>query len=117
MKLPPTAFVIDRATAPKLITEFKELGGAWYEMLTTWQRLPMFPYLVLLAHTQERLRKGAPLTFMAIDDNALRKTLGTCCAQLDDIRCRWVICVEPNSTARSITTEMLLADSIVEGHT
>jgi hypothetical protein len=113
----PLAMVIDRPTAARMIaTDVNDLGGAWVEMFDMWQQLQSMCYLVMMAHTDERIRLRAPLVAMAVDDDALRKSLRTFCGQLSNTRCRWALFVEAGSTAEQITREELLRDSAPEGH-
>jgi hypothetical protein len=110
------ALVIDRAIAARITDEeFNSLGGAWTEMVNTWRQSGKFAYLVLLAHTAERMAKSAPLTAMAVDDNGLRIALRKFCEELSDMKCRWILWVEPGSVAETIAHEELLLDTKVEG--
>lgn len=111
----PTAMVIDRSTAPSIADAMNELGGAWGEMFNVWYRSGS-PYLVLLAHTKKRLRLGAPLTYMVIEQAALRSTLQTVFANLHGRECRWCLFIEKGSEAEVIVRRELLADTEVEGH-
>jgi len=105
--------IIDRPTAVQIATEVKDFGGAWTEMFEVWQRTSL-PYLVMLAHTSERIRLQTPLTFMCADDDALRVALRQACG-LVDMKCRWALFVAKDSAAEQIVRRELLADSIVEG--
>jgi hypothetical protein len=111
----PVAMVIDRPMGARIAKDVKEFGGAWEEMFEMWQRLPM-AYLVMMAHTDERIRLRAPLVAMAADDAALRKTLRTFTGQLDGVTCRWALFVEAGSTAEQITREEILIDSVPDGN-
>jgi hypothetical protein len=71
-----TAMIIDRPTAARIAADVYEFGGAWTEMFETWQRTSL-PYLIMMAHTKERIRLGAPLVAMVVDDDALRAVLRT----------------------------------------
>lgn len=113
-KLTPVGMVIDQPTAASVIKAIADLGGAWVEMFDTWRRFEI-RYLVLLAHTQERLLRRAPLTYMVNSDDVLRITLKSCCAQLDDVDCHWALCVEAGSPADVIVKEEILNDSITKG--
>lgn len=112
--LVPLALVIDRPTAEQVNKSIAELGGAWVEMFDTWRRSE-YRYLVLMAHTPERLRRRAPLTLMVDTDEALRSAIQTCCLQLDGKQCRWLLCLEPKSVADDIAKAEILHDSVVEG--
>jgi hypothetical protein len=112
----PIALVIDRPTAARIAVDVKKFGGAWADMFDAWQRMNTFPYLVMLAHTKERIRQRAPLTAMAADDDALRLALKQFCAELSDVKCRWALFVEAGSAAESIAREELLLDTKTEGH-
>ena len=112
----PTAMVIDRPTAARIGMDAKQLGGAWTEMFETWLRLSPMAYLVMMAHTKERIRLRAPLTAMAVDDDALRLVLRQFCQELDNTRCRWALFVEAGSTAEQITRQELLLDVKDGGH-
>jgi hypothetical protein len=110
-----TAMIIDRPMAARIAADVKEFGGAWTEMFEAWQQLPSMAYLVMMAHTKERLRLGAPLTAMVADDDALRIALREFCQQLDNATCRWALFVERDSTAEQIARQELLLDSVPEG--
>jgi hypothetical protein len=110
-----TAMVIDRPMAARIAADVKEFGGAWTEMFEAWRRLPSMAYLVMMAHTKERIRLGAPLTAMAVDDDALRIALRHFCQQLDNVKCRWVLFIESGSDAEQIARQELLRDGIAEG--
>jgi hypothetical protein len=112
----PIAMVIDRPMAARIAKDVHEFGGAWEEMFETWRRLSPMQYLVMLAHTKERIRKRAPLTMMAVDDDALRQVLRHCCDQLSGKQCRWALFVEHGSTAEQITRQEILTDSIAQGN-
>jgi hypothetical protein len=112
----PIAMVIDRPMAARIAKDVKEFGGAWEEMFEVWQRLSPMQYLVMMAHTNERIRKGAPLVAMAVDDDALRTALRTFCEQLNNTRCRWALFVEAGSAAEQITRAEILLDGIPEGN-
>jgi hypothetical protein len=112
----PVAMVIDRPMAARIAEDVKQFGGAWEEMFEAWQRLPPMQYLVMMAHTNERIRKRAPLVAMAVDDEALRMALRTFCHQLDNTKCQWALFVEHGSTAEQITRQEILADSIAQGN-
>jgi hypothetical protein len=114
-KLTPVAMVIDRPTAARVAADMKELGGAWLEMFDTWRRSDM-PFLVMLAHTEQRIRLRAPLTAMAVDEAALRKSLKVFCQQLIGMRCRWALCLEPGSPAEQLVRNELLLDFATEGN-
>jgi hypothetical protein len=110
----PIALVVDRVTAEKVSISIGALGGAWVEMFDTWRRSG-FAYLVLMAHTPERLRKRAPLTLMVDTDEKLRDALKLCCSQLNDVKCQWLLCVEAGSSAEAITREEILKDAVAGG--
>jgi hypothetical protein len=109
------AMVIDRQMAARIAKDVHEFGGAWETVFNAWQRLPSMQYLVMMAHTDERIRKRAPLTVMAVDDDALREALQVFCQQLDNTKCRWALFVEAGSMAEQITRQEILADSITQG--
>jgi hypothetical protein len=111
----PLALVVDRPTAGKLKPAIADLGGDWVTMFDTWQHSG-FAYLLLLAHTPVRLKRRAPLTMLADNTTRLREVIQTACSQLDDVDCRWLICVEPGSEADQIVREEVLRDSTAEGH-
>lgn len=109
--------VIDRPTAARITDEdINSLGGAWVEMFEAWKRLEIFPYLVMMAHTEERVRKRAPLTAMSVDSDALRLSLKRFCGELSDVKCQWALFVEAGSIAESIVREEMLRDAVEEGH-
>jgi hypothetical protein len=112
----PIAMVIDRPMAAHIAKDVHEFGGAWEEMFETWQRLSPMRYLIMMAHTDERVRKRAPLTAMAVDDDALRAVLRQCCKQLTGKKCRWALFVEAGSMAEQITRQEILIDSVTEGN-
>jgi hypothetical protein len=112
-----TAMIIDRPMAARIAASVKEIGGAWTEMFEAWQRMPEIPYLVMMAHTKERIRQRAPLTAMAASDDGLRDALKICCEQLDNVKCRWCLFVEAGSVAEQIARQELLLDSVPEGTT
>jgi hypothetical protein len=109
------AMVIDRAMAARIAKDVHEFGGAWTTVFNAWLQLPSMQYLVMMAHTTERMRKRAPLVAMAVDDDALREALRTFCQQLDNTSCRWALFVEHGSMAEQITRQEILADSITQG--
>jgi hypothetical protein len=74
-----------------------------------------YEFVVLLAHTQERIRKRAPLTYMAATDEALRSALKQACGELSDVHCRWAILVERGSDAEAVVRAEILLDAIPEG--
>jgi hypothetical protein len=113
--LTPLAIVVDRPTADAARSSISALGGAWQTMFEVWERSD-YRYLVLFAHTEERLRCRAPLTCLADSDDSLREGLKTFCSELDDVTCRWVLCLEPKSAADGVARGEVLGDCIVEGH-
>jgi hypothetical protein len=114
MKPTPIAIVVDRSFEGRVSESIKQLGGSWIEMFDTW-RHSGFKYVVMLAHTRERIRKRAPLTMLADSDDNLHTAIRNCCAQLSDVKCRWLLCVESGSSADAIVRAEVFADSIVEG--
>jgi hypothetical protein len=112
----PIAIVIDRPMAARIAKDVKEFGGAWEEMFNAWHQMKVPKYLVMMAHTSERIRKRAPLVAMVMDDDALRQTLRTFCQQLDNTKCRWALFVEAGSMAEQITRQEILIDSVTEGN-
>jgi hypothetical protein len=118
-QLTPIAIVIDRPFAkrkPKSLRKcMSDLGGAWPQMFELWQQTDM-PYLILLAHTTERLRQGAPLTMAIRNEDALRTSLQHCCADMVGMRCRWLLLLEKDSVGREITQSELLLDFAPEGN-
>jgi hypothetical protein len=112
--LRPVAIVIDRATAASVADSIESMGGAWWDMFQLWQRADV-PYLVMLAHTNKRIRHRAPLTWIVIDEHALRATMQTACERLTNVQCQWLLCVQPGSDGDAIVREMLLLDAAVEG--
>jgi hypothetical protein len=110
-----TAMIIDRPTAARIGSDAKEFGGAWTEMFEAWQRTSL-PYLVMMAHTEERIRLRAPLTALVTSDDGLRIALRQFCQQLGDVKCRWALFVESGSVAEQIARQELLIDSVGEGH-
>jgi hypothetical protein len=111
----PTAMVIDRPTGALIAADVKKFGGAWVEMFEMWWQLSPMRYLVMLAHTEERFRKRAPLTAMAVDDDALHLVLKQFCGELAGMDCRWALFVEKGSTAERIVRAELLLDAKVAG--
>jgi hypothetical protein len=111
----PIAMVIDRPMGARIAKDVHEFGGAWEEMFHTWQALSPMQYVVMLADTKERIRLRAPLTMMAVDDDALRQVLRHCCDQLAGKKCRWALFVEAGSTAEQITRAEILRDATTEG--
>jgi hypothetical protein len=109
------AMVIDRPMGARIAKDVHEFGGAWTTVFNAWQRLPSMQYLVMMAHTDERIRKRAPLVAMVEDDEALRDALRVFCQQLDNTKCRWALFVEHGSVAEQITRQEILADSITQG--
>jgi hypothetical protein len=109
------AMVIDRSMAARIAKDVHQFGGAWETVFNAWQRLPEMQYLIMMAHTDERIRKRAPLTAMVVDDDALRDALRVMCQQLDNTQCRWALFVEHGSTAEQITRQEILVDSITQG--
>jgi hypothetical protein len=114
-RMTPVAMVIDRPMAARIVKDVHEFGGAWEEMFHTWQALSPMQYVVMLADTKERIRLRAPLTAMAVDDDALRAVLRQFCNQLSGKKCRWALFVEAGSMAEQITRQEILADSITQG--
>lgn len=113
-RVTPIAFVIDRAVAARVADAIEELGGAWAEAFHLWQRSHM-QFLVMLAHTKRRLRLRAPLTYMAANERALAPILQTACANLDEVECRWVLCLEDGSAVDTLVRQQLLLDTKTEG--
>lgn len=109
------AVVIDKTTAPRISKDMEELGGAWTSMFVAWQRSG-YDYLVLLADTEERVRLRAPLTYMAVDEHALRQSLDDCCRRLVGKRCQWSLFMDKRSAAAHSTREQLLIEFQTEGH-
>lgn len=110
----PIAMVIDRPMGARIAKDVHEFGGAWETVFNAWQRLPM-QYLVMMAHTDERIRKRAPLVAMAVDDDALRQALQQFCGMLSNTQCQWALFVEKGSAADQITQQELLLDSVPKG--
>lgn len=119
MSITPIAIVIERPFAKRKPQSLRkcmsDLGGAWPQMFELWQQTDM-PYLILLAHTTERLRQGAPLTMAIKNEDALRMSLRHCCADMQGMRCRWLLLLEKDSVGRDITTSELLLDFAPEGN-
>ncbi len=112
----PIAMVIDRRMGARIARDVKEFGGAWEEMFETWQLLSPMQYLVMLADTDERIRKRAPLTAMAINDDALREVLHQCYQHLTGKTCRWALFLESGSAAEQIARAELLLDVTTQGN-
>jgi hypothetical protein len=112
----PIAMVIDRSMGARIAKDVHEFGGAWEEMFNAWHQMTVPKYLVMMAHTKERMRMRAPLVAMVMDDDGLRETLRLFCQQLDNTKCRWALFVEQGSTAEQITRQEILADSITQGN-
>jgi hypothetical protein len=110
------AMVIDRPMAARIAKDVHKFGGAWETVFKAWQRLPTMQYLIMMAHTKERMRKRAPLTAMVVDDESLREALRIMCQQLDNVDCQWMLFVEAGSAAEQITRQEILADSITQGN-
>jgi hypothetical protein len=109
------AFVIDRPTAARVAGEMNDLGGAWREMFACWLK-SHYSFLILLADTKERLRLRAPLTYMAVDEIALRQSLDDCCRRLVGRHCHWSLCLDKQSAAAHATREQLLIEFETEGN-
>lgn len=109
------AVVIDRATANRISTDIADLGGSWAEVFAVWNRSD-YAYLVMLAHTKKRVRLGAPLTYMAADEDALRLSLDDCCRRLIGQRCQWSLFMDKQSAAAHATREQLLIEFETEGN-
>jgi hypothetical protein len=107
--------VIDRPMGARIAKDVHEFGGAWEEMFNAWHQMTVPKYLVMMAHTKERIRKRAPLVAMVMDDEGLRETLRLFCQQLDNTQCRWALFVEHGSTAEQITRAEILRDATTEG--
>lgn len=115
-KIIPTAVVIDRATAARMLPEGLDgMGGAWAKSFRLWQRLDSMQYVAMLAHTKKRMRDRAPLTWMARDDDALRAAMRDACANLSDTSCRWAILMEEGTAGIALVRGCLLAESSMEG--
>jgi hypothetical protein len=112
----PIAMVIDRPMGARIAKDVHEFGGAWVEVFEMWQRVTPMQYLIMMAHTDERIRKRAPLTAMAVDDDALRQALRTFCTELTGKQCRWALFVEKGSMAEQITRQEILLDATTEGN-
>lgn len=112
--LTPIAFVIDRRTAPRVARDVMELRGAWREMFRAWQRSDA-EFLILLAHTPERLRRRAPLTAMTSGADGLRAALRLMFEQLAEVKCRWFLFVERGTDADDIVRAELLLDATPGG--
>jgi len=116
--LTPFAIVVDRVYAKKKPQSLRkamcDLGGCWEQMYELWRETGS-PYLVLLCHTPERIKSGAPLTSMPVDDDELRRTLTYCCVDLTGQSCKWLLLMQPHSTGREITQSILLLDMVTEG--
>jgi hypothetical protein len=114
----PIAIVIERDFAerkPKSVRKcMADLGGSWPAMFELWQQTEM-PYLILLAHTTERLRQGAPLTLVIKNTDVLRSSLQHCCADMQGQRCQWLLLLEKDSAAKNIAQSELLLDFAPEG--
>jgi hypothetical protein len=111
------AMVIDRPMGARIAKDVHEFGGAWETVFNAWLRLPSMQYLVMMAHTEERIRKRAPLTAMiADDDDALRMALRTFCDELVGKSCQWALFVERGSMAEQITRQELLLDATTQGN-
>jgi hypothetical protein len=113
----PVAMVFDRTNAekPSVRDTMHEAGGGWAEVFEIWWGSGL-AYLVLLAHTEERVRKCAPLAFMAKDDDGLRGAIVACCAHLSNVRCYWMYCTVPRSAGDVIAREEGLRDTVIQGH-
>jgi hypothetical protein len=113
----PQTIVIDRHAATNNALAVDErlmtLGGAWREMFNLWKTQDS-PYLILMADTDERLRKRAPLTFFIGTDEMLRTIVARCCTQLAGVQCRWVLFVD--ESVEQLVRQQLLADAVVEGN-
>jgi hypothetical protein len=110
------AMVIDRTTAPIVAADVRTIGGAWAALFDAWYAAgDRVPYLVMMAHTKERLRKRAPLTAMAVTDDTLRMAMKRFCAELDGVRCEWGLCLVAGSAAEAIVREELMLDATTEG--
>lgn len=109
----PVAMVIDRATAGDVAADIRALGGAWAEMFDGWCRAEG-EYLVLLAHTQERMAKRAPLTLMCLDREHLRKALRMAFAQAAGLTVKWFLFVEKDVEA--LVREELALDGATGGN-
>jgi hypothetical protein len=114
-KVTAIAMVIDRPTSAGIAADIKEFGGAWVEMFDMWRKLSPMQYLVMLAHTDERIRKRAPLTAMAASDDTLRLILKQFCDELAGMQCHWALFIEKGSTAESIARAELLLDAKAVG--
>lgn len=115
-KIIPTAVVIDRATAARMLPEGLDgMGGAWAKSFRLWQRLDSMQYVLMLAHTKKRMRDRAPLTWMACDADALRVAMLAACDNLNDTRCRWAILMEEGTVGIALVREQLLREARMEG--
>jgi hypothetical protein len=113
-KIIPTAVVIDRVAAARMPAGLDDMGGAWAEMFRVWQRTDM-EYVVMLAHTKERLRLRAPLTALARDVDGLRTAMVAMCAHLNNVKCQWVILMEEGTDGIALVRELLLMETRLEG--
>jgi hypothetical protein len=111
----PVAMVIDRPMGARIAKDIHEFGGAWVTVFNAWQRLPSMQYLVMMAHTNERIRNRTPLTVMTVDDDSLREALQAFCIELAGKSCRWCLFVEKGSMAEQITRAEILRDATPAG--
>jgi hypothetical protein len=109
------AMVIDRPMGARIAKDVHEFGGAWETVFNAWLQLPSMRYLVMMAHTNKRIRNRTPLTAMAADDDSLREALQLFCDELAGKSCQWCLFVEKGSTAEQITRRELLLDATTEG--
>jgi hypothetical protein len=109
-KLPPIGIVVDRRAIDDFRPAINKLGGAFVEMFEAWERLTA-EYLILLAHTQKRLRFRTPLTFICVNDQALREAMRIACSRIDGLRMTWMIHLTKGSSAESIVRKELLSDA------
>jgi len=110
------AIVVDRPSASTLAPNIKILGGWWERTFDKWSTLgDVSPYLILLAHTQERIRLAAPLAFMVTVPDGLRDSLQLACSHINGQKVDWLLCLEKGSDAERTAREVLFSDTKTEG--
>jgi hypothetical protein len=104
------AIVADRAHRDELQMVVSRLGGGWLTCTEAWPTPA--GYMAAVADP-ERIRARAPLIIFARGLPALATAVQAACAQLDDVKCAWLLLVEPQ--ARDVATREMLRDAIPVG--
>ena len=105
--------VIGPKTDTSQIDVVADLGGGWRGGVQLWRGMNV-AYLVLLADSRNRIKRLAPLIFVARDQGALIEATDMACDRLAGKQCVWLVTDE--GAGGQQVRDYLAVHSAVEGH-